>query len=646
MRRTDRVVVLALLLAGFACAACAGGLNLDKVRKVDAYNYAAPTDRCAPGSTDKACALTGHYLLIHKDGYALTPDGKAAVPDDKGKLPQAFDNQLDRIVKGIERQAANLAKSGCGDTVKILLFVHGGLNGFGTSIDRMVQWASEKESEKGSGKGSEKGLLANSCYYPIFINWDSAIASSLFDDIVGLRFGQRSRRWYEHVYAWLTAPVVLTSRMVSAMGSLPIAIGHSVYNFGGGVAAAWKEEPSDAERAWTALDVGLYQVLLPFQIVTTPLVEGFGTPAWQIMKRRANLAVAVRLPRDVGIFESLAEVARREPRDQRPRGGGAAWYLLVKLREAIAKLQEAHRADSSKPAVSVTLVGHSMGAMLLDRLVAISGDDLPIANVIYLAPAASNDDVIHTVLVSLHRQEVRRCAALQHEERLKASEPVLTRVKDDPSRTPEERRQAMIALDKLAATRQELSDHGDTKLWIFTLNARDEAREISHPYEWFLWTAPRGSLLQWIDGYFEPNNTRGEAVAGKHLNLAAFQERREKAPGCLDGRLVDNFPVMQPTPPGSTTGIDDFVNLPMAIPGIRDGRVWIFVAKRKTDTLLTKFTNVPSEHGDFTKPRFVAQVLCRVDDRAFRGNFCREKVRDLPPQPVYPPPDAQLSGVR
>jgi len=178
----------------------------------------------------------------------------------------------------------------------------------------------------------------------------------------------------------------------------------------------------------------------------------------------------------------------------------------------------------------------------------------------------------------------------------------------------------------------------NTQFWIFTLNARDEAREISHPYQWALWVAPRGSLLQWIDGYFETNTTRGEAVAGKHLNLAAYQENRFNDLGCRNGVLLGE---MEPAPtlsaPPDTTGIDDFTNLPMAIPGIRHGRVWIYVASRKTNSAFRKFTNAPQEHGDFTEPRFMAQVLCRVDSTAFPDDFCATKARSLPPQPVYPP---------
>jgi len=335
-------ILLVILILGVGCASTP---DLGKIQTVDAYDYVNPSDRCSPRSPEESCALTGHYVLIHRDGYALTPDGKLSFPDEKGVTARAFENQLNRIAEGMRWHAENLATRGCGDTLRVLLFVHGGLNGFSQSVDRMIKWM------------SSDGVIAGSCYYPIFINWDSSMMSSIYDDIVGLRFGQRPHRWYEHVYSWLSAPIVLTSRLVSAIGSLPIAMGHSLYNVGGGVAAAWNEkdlsrESAEGQRAWVVADVGLYSTLLPFQLITTPLLEGLGTPAWHIMKRRANLAVAARLPRDDGeIFESWAAEVKKQQSDQKPRGGGAAWVLLNRLRREISDLQARHREDGNKPDV-------------------------------------------------------------------------------------------------------------------------------------------------------------------------------------------------------------------------------------------------------------------------------------------------------
>lgn len=605
MHRTPDVRLLLILILGLFASGCVGRLHSDKLLALDDPEKCAASD-ASDGARD--CALAGKYILIHADGYALTPHDRRATREE-------FKSQLARIVAGLRHHAASLTGKGCQNTLKILLFVHGGLNGHDSSVERMTEW-----TETGN-------FLPNSCYYPIFIAWDSAIGSSLLDDLFGIRFGQRTDHGIDRVYSVITAPIVAVSRLLSAMTSLPLAMGHSVYNFAESIQAARHESGTDGQQGdpWWLLDAGVYTALVPLQLVTTPLLEGLGTPAWQMMKRRADLAVAARLPcPTVSIFT----FKRKQCDDPLYPREGAAWTLVTTLKETVDELRKARAQDATRPDVSITLVGHSMGAMLLNRMVAIAADTLPFRSVVYLAPAASIDDVTHTVLTYLHRQEHRRCAnewqVAQLESLAKLAAPA------DEARNLLAQARARLALDTV-----------DTRFWIFTLNARDEAREVARDYAWFLWTVPRGSLLQWIDGYFEPNTTRGQTTSGKKQNIEPYSQELGKDTilgieiTCDEG--YSTWQLVTKQKPKDTedngTGIPDFERrLDIPIPGVQDGRVQIYHALRSSDRLFTpEHRNAPAEHGDFTEPRFVAQVLCRVDGQAFRHDYCRTSVPNLKP---------------
>jgi pimeloyl-ACP methyl ester carboxylesterase len=68
--------------------------------------------------------------------------------------------------------------------------------------------------------------------------------------------------------------------------------------------------------------------------------------------------------------------------------------LFQRLRKKI----EEEKKKNPNLSAEVTLVGHSMGTMLLNRLLTLAKPDLPIKRVVYLAPASRIDDFEHYVL--------------------------------------------------------------------------------------------------------------------------------------------------------------------------------------------------------------------------------------------------------
>jgi pimeloyl-ACP methyl ester carboxylesterase len=183
------------------------------------------------------------------------------------------------------------------------------------------------------------------------------------------------------------------------------------------------------------------------------------------MKRRADLVTAERL--------------RRPPTDVRK---GAAQVLIERLSARLTReVSGCTRAGEPVPVacwrtperdggrtevpVEVTLVGHSMGAIIANRLLA-SPHDLPVRRIIYLAPASSLDEA-----ELLLRRSLQRWSQVEF--------------------------------------------HG------FALNRADEARERD-PSGVLL---PRGTLLVWIDALFEPVNTPARKRLGRIRAWLDYYER-------------------------------------------------------------------------------------------------------------------------
>lgn len=257
-------------------------------------------------------------------------------------------------------------------------------------------------------------------------------------------------------------------------------------------------------------------------LLTTPLLKAFGTSAWQIMKRRADLLVADRLDKALDL-ESVRDREKTSDREQGSRmvREGAALTLVRMLKNRIEPLPDGlpgwkiGASNGGRPSgpVEITLVGHSMGALVINRLLATQGD-FPVRRIIYLAPA-SNIDEIRT-LIGPYLKENRK--------------------------------------------------HGTgTDFRTFTLNRLDEARERDPTT-----LAPRGTLLVWIDNFFEPVLTPGDKRSGrKKAHLEYYGE----------GGLPSEPEVCE---------------------------------------LVATDPNRPRKHGEIDDARFLERVLWRVDESAFQ----------------------------
>lgn len=363
-----------------------------------------------------------HYIMVHKDGYPIDRNehpiySRKERPDFQKMVIEPILSSIDEHVKKADAEGQTPAQ--------LLLFFHGGLNFYEDGFSRIETLVNENER------------LGASSYYPVFINWNSSFGSCVWDDLAEIRFGRRYR-WA----GYPTAPFLLAGRLAESGFTAPQAWWAQAQNAVDNFLETEDPRPPVFDRVWAGVS---YFGILPLRVASIPLIRTFGTPAWEIMKRRADLVLASRLETNPYARE------------------GAGHTFIDALRKKItAGMREGKpvalwKVEGQKVPIEITLIGHSMGALIVNRLLQMF-PDLMMKRIIYLAAAASIEDVEGTII------------------------PYLQLYKE-------------------------------TNFWNFSLSNWHETGE-KVAYDLF----ERGSLLVWIDHLFERVLTPQQKRIGKYMN--------------------------------------------------------------------------------------------------------------------------------
>ncbi len=344
---------------------------------------------------------------------------------------------------------------------RVVIFIHGGLNNQPESIQRVLDL--------------HRDILADGAY-PIFVNWQSNLLSSYRDRLLFIRRGQDWESWGVVLAPfYLVAdvatgifqfPMVAWSQLMESLEVAELAdfpdrrhADDALQSLGRDPTAPLfqlspkKVSSAKAEGHWLRWCATL--VFKPFSILA---VETAGTGSWDVMLRRIDL-----------LFQRDRDFEGQQV-EQSATG-------LLRLMARLHDLQ-------AETGIQVDLVGHSMGTIVLNRLLfqeqlgehaaaaaAARGgnppapdEPVPVAlprfrNIVYLAAACSIRDY-------------ERCAV-----------PYL------------------------------LHDH-DASMYHVVLHPSAELAEAN------LWdVAPRGSLLVWIDDFLARPASQVERTAGRSDNL-------------------------------------------------------------------------------------------------------------------------------
>ncbi len=409
----------------------------------------------------------GHHISVDEEGHArghVKNEGQADFTYKDKLEDEEFQIQyVNSIFNNLEQYVLK-QKEGTRLPAQILIFIHGGLNSYKEGLGRIQEFLEKQKNAKDFPNLSSHFLVS--------LNWEAGLRSALKDHFFQIRYGIR-----DPYFATATSPIVLFHDLGNSIIKAPDAIYSeakdlfqnqsadftSAFLVTGLYASVYGLPIAALHPTLTIASVmpyasyataGLYGYwffeddftrysLWPIRMASAPFIEGFGTPAWDMLKRRPDLL----------LFNPTT------------KKDGAMGELLKKLANNIKdgkwRTKECENNKSIPcPPVELTLLGHSMGAMVSDRILTTLTQELTFKHIIYIGAANSIADFKVSVIPYLR-------------------------------------------------------DHDQTKFWSFALSEQDERNEKYHKYFDFL---TRGSLLVWIDLLLERTYGLSQKRFGREVN--------------------------------------------------------------------------------------------------------------------------------
>jgi hypothetical protein len=259
-------------------------------------------------------------------------------------------------------------------------------------------------------------------------------------------------------------------------------------------------------NAWHMVDLAaVYTVTFPVKLITQPVIDWLGTPAWQVMLRRTLIAFDGELggnPSNPNLDPTL--VGQREGRGTHAIDFSTTGAVEV-FREELQRVTARHdriNGATSAPSLhyDITLVGHSMGTMVLNewlRRDLLESSHQYYSHIVYMAAACSARDFGRAVVPYL----------LQHDQ---------------------------------------------TQFYNLMLHPLADLRERRRAWD----LPPRGSLLVWLDDFLTDPQTPLDRTLGRWDNIIpATEVIPQKVRGQVTLKAFALAPYNDPTPP---SGQPDF----------------------------------------------------------------------------------------
>ncbi|HEX4932951.1 MAG TPA: hypothetical protein VFV33_07225 [Gemmatimonadaceae bacterium] len=432
-----------------------------------------------------------HAVFMDYDGNGVEPStsSRARVLTDTAYL-----RYVDRIMAHMaaDTHSVTVDSASGRSTRRVLIYLQGGMNHLQAGMRTSARLLDAIRSDSGDAGRT----------YPIFINWNSSLVSTLQERLGAVRIRGRtvpvaSQAFVlssdllagvaRYPFVWTRAAFDGPARFANDLRALDSAtIGRSPRErafLASSVAIDSRDHPAAiavsraafhrTKREWLLHHVPslVFAVVptrcfvncrwrdaragvvtwLPPKAFTTLLLSGLGKPAWEMMHRRTNLA----FQRDERRLRRSDVVAAPHPND------GAVGVLLARLGEQVQR---------DTLAYELTVIGHSMGTIMANEMVR-RRPDLPWRHIVFLAGAASMREFSVGVLPYLQRA-------------VDAGRPA----------------------DFYNLT---LHPYADLRGWV--------GPQALKPASALL---PYGSLLEYVDRYFVNDETRLEYTTGKYRNFA------------------------------------------------------------------------------------------------------------------------------
>lgn len=350
-------------IALFFLSGCTG-LPLDK------HDYPDPDNRT---TYDKE--IKDHVIAIGKDGELRDPLTGQETPSTEGYL------------NNIVEQIKNYAEKKTDGEPELLIYIHGGLNTEGSALKRALE---------------KYRLIKDSGKYPVFINWRSGPITTYKDHLWQIRQGEKEESTLKKVFTW---PVYLFTDIGNSIVNTPkawvVSGGHwfdSTFNFK-------KENVRDDIAALKGTDIHFngddkdvsnwfrhiqWILTSPSKVVTTPFTYTMAKPAWDVMLRRTSTLFYTQEDLKAPEKKHHPQYSGGQHRE-RESGSGALYQFLEKIED--------------ETTIDITLIGHSMGAIVVNDIVNLK-PNLPYKNIVHMASADSVENLFNKVVPYIQADHV------------------------------------------------------------------------------------------------------------------------------------------------------------------------------------------------------------------------------------------------
>ncbi|XCN74529.1 MAG: hypothetical protein Q3M24_07230 [Candidatus Electrothrix aestuarii] len=398
--------------------------------------------------------IKNHVIAIGRDGDLRSPLTGKEMPSS-----QYEDDYFINIVENIKEYV----RKKTGGAPELLIYIHGGLNSEGGALQRAL---------------NNYQLIKNSGKYPIFINWRSGPATTYLAHLWRIRQGEKSDT------ALMTSPVYLATDVGKSIINAPkawlVSGEHLIRSLNKDKITTDLDSQikfhNDSHPDLVTLTEGKgrsnffrhlqWAATSPFKIVTTPFTYTMSKPAWDIMLRRTNTLFYTpcdlkKTPKDshCDISPEMEGNEKSSAGIELKSGNGALYRFLSALEQ-----------DDEASKVKITLIGHSMGAIVVNDIINL-GLNLTYKNIVHMASADSIENFLNKVVPYID-----------------------------------------CSLEK---NKESACNNGvPVKFYSLYLHPDNENREVSA--EGF---TPSGSLLTWIDGMFTIPKTVLDKRSGRWDNM-------------------------------------------------------------------------------------------------------------------------------
>ncbi|WP_162925825.1 hypothetical protein [Isoalcanivorax indicus] len=373
-------VILSLLcLTAFIISGCARQQSPIYQHSFTETGQDCPTWR--HGEIRHTRRLEDHIIRINPDGLMLHPrTGEILDPHGTG---EAF-------LRHIFCEAEQLSRKRGSDKIRVLFYVHGGLNSF-QSTDRKIE----------NGQALDIMIDDEHWHYPVYISWNSGPISTWAEHITRLREGNKTNLGI----GYSTAGVIFASDLLTSLGHLPATVYYQGSNEKDRLASAYKS--SWLSGAWKnaqtrfAHDDGNHPAEALYYGEHSGLVanlSGYKTNRWRRAGRGLVQTITFPVRYTVGsLWHSTFSSSSWDVMKRRTQTGFAPpsyfdgrWPSGMPGSAVFPWLFSDHTPRSRE--YEITLVGHSMGTMFLNRALTEYQDEWlrtgVLKNIVYMAAAA------------------------------------------------------------------------------------------------------------------------------------------------------------------------------------------------------------------------------------------------------------------